>query len=72
MAITNHQRVGKAMDLLKAGLAPFVERELKPQYRDDWLKEAKEALPPPQLPLVGALNDPLGDVSAMLGVMSNR
>ena len=29
MAITNHERVGKALDLLKAGLAPFIERELK-------------------------------------------
>ena len=29
MATTNHQRVGKALDLLKAGLGPFVERELK-------------------------------------------
>jgi hypothetical protein len=29
MAITNHERVGKAMELLKAGLGPFVEREFK-------------------------------------------
>ena len=29
MAITNHERVGKAMDLLKAGLGSFVEREIK-------------------------------------------
>ena len=29
MAITNPERVGKAMDLLKAGLGPFVEREIK-------------------------------------------
>jgi predicted AAA+ superfamily ATPase len=27
MAITNQERVGKGMDLLRAGLAPFVERE---------------------------------------------
>ncbi len=27
MAITNQERVGKAMDLLRTGLAPFVERE---------------------------------------------
>ncbi|WP_439577207.1 hypothetical protein [Elioraea sp.] len=27
MAITNQERVGKAMDLLRAGLAPFVERK---------------------------------------------
>ncbi len=29
MAATNHERVGKALELLKAGLAPFVERELQ-------------------------------------------
>ncbi len=29
MAITNHERVGKALEQLKAGLAPFVEREIK-------------------------------------------
>ncbi len=28
MAITNHERVGKALDLLKSGLGPFVDREL--------------------------------------------
>src|SRR6267378_623237 len=32
MAITNQERVGKAMDLLRAGLAPFVEREFKSQH----------------------------------------
>ena len=29
MAITNHERVGKALELLRAGLGPFVEREFK-------------------------------------------
>ena len=29
MAITNHERVGKALDLLREGLGPFVEREIK-------------------------------------------
>ena len=29
MAITNHERVGKALELLKEGLGPFVEREFK-------------------------------------------
>ncbi len=32
MAITNHERVGKALDILKAGLGPFVEREFKHVY----------------------------------------
>src|SRR6266508_1953297 len=35
MAITNHERVGKALDLLKAGLGPFVERELRSTYQDN-------------------------------------
>ena len=34
MAITNHERVGKAMELLKSGLGPFVEREFKSAYKD--------------------------------------
>lgn len=29
MAITNHERVGKALELLKCGLGPFVGREIK-------------------------------------------
>ena len=29
MAITNHERVGKALELLKIGLGPFVDREIK-------------------------------------------
>jgi len=29
MAITNHERVGKALELLKAGLGPFVGREIR-------------------------------------------
>ena len=28
MAITNHDRIGKALDLLREGLAPFVDREV--------------------------------------------
>jgi hypothetical protein len=28
MAIANQERVGKGLDLLRAGLAPFVEREV--------------------------------------------
>ena len=30
MAISNHERVGKALDLLKEGLRPFVERPGSP------------------------------------------
>jgi predicted AAA+ superfamily ATPase len=34
MAMTNQDRVGKAIDLLRAGLAPFVEREFSEQFKD--------------------------------------
>ena len=41
MAITNHERVGKSMELLKDGLGSFVDRELKNAYKD---KAALQAL----------------------------
>lgn len=34
MAISNHERVGKALELLKVGLGPFVEREFTSTYKD--------------------------------------
>src|SRR5665213_4472283 len=40
MAITNHERVGKAMDLLKQGVGPFLEREFKSFYKDQAAAEA--------------------------------
>src|SRR4051812_28546311 len=35
MAITNQERVGKAMELLRQGLAPFVGREFESQYKSN-------------------------------------
>ena len=46
MAISNRERVGKALDLLCAGLAPFVERELKVVHGDKWEEIAREGQPP--------------------------
>jgi predicted AAA+ superfamily ATPase len=34
MATSNHDRVGKALELLRAGLGPFVEREFRSAYGD--------------------------------------
>jgi predicted AAA+ superfamily ATPase len=45
MAITNSERVGKALDILKDGLRPYVERELKATYKDRWLETAKPSFP---------------------------
>jgi len=35
VTITNHERGGKALEVLKSGLEPFVEREFKVKYADD-------------------------------------
>src|ERR1035437_7751831 len=50
MAITNSERVGKALDVLKDGLRPFVERELKASYKTRWLETAKPSFPDWQQP----------------------
>ena len=44
MAITNQERVGKALDLLKAGLAPFVEREVKNAMKNGQSVPAVQAM----------------------------
>ena len=37
MAISNHDRVGKALELLRDGLRPFVERELEAKHGKYWI-----------------------------------
>ncbi|UBF30092.1 hypothetical protein K9N68_38580 (plasmid) [Kovacikia minuta CCNUW1] len=37
MSISNHERVGRALNLLKEGLYPYIEREMKAVYKDKWL-----------------------------------
>ena len=44
MAITNQERVGKAMELLRAGLAPFVEREYNSKYGVKAAEQARKYL----------------------------
>ena len=64
MAITNHERVGKALELLKAGLGPFVARELKARYGEEWQNELKDTLSDTRLK--SAAGDPLTDVAVQL------
>jgi hypothetical protein len=45
MAISNHDRIGKALELLNAGLRPFVERELKATYKERWIETARPSFP---------------------------
>lgn len=69
MAITNHERVGKALDLLKQGLQPFVERELKAQHAQLWFEEAKAAVSDAQANLFGNEAEPRWDAAMLLTIM---
>ncbi|MER2604178.1 MAG: Swt1 family HEPN domain-containing protein, partial [Candidatus Competibacter phosphatis] len=70
MAITNHERVGKALELLKTGLGPFVERELKAKYSDTWAFEVKEIFSDTRLGT--GKSESLNDVAALLVVMDRK
>src|SRR5690606_16869110 len=42
MAITNYERVGKALELLRDGLLPFVERECSSKQGKYWVTKVTE------------------------------
>ena len=44
MALSKHERVGKALVFLSAGLTPFVEREFKSRYGNGWAHEVRDVL----------------------------
>ncbi|MGC2112576.1 MAG: Swt1 family HEPN domain-containing protein [Candidatus Korobacteraceae bacterium] len=72
MAITNHERVGKALDLLKEGLQPFVEREMKAQHAQLRLDQVRESVADTQSHLFSAKNEPQWDSASLLSVMWNQ
>ena len=72
MAITNHERVGKALELLTAGLHPFVERELKTSSDLGWFADTKRTLADAQLQLLGTPEAPQWDAAAILVTMWNQ
>jgi predicted AAA+ superfamily ATPase len=72
MATTNHERVGKALDLLKDGLRPFVEREMKGQHTQLWFEQVKSALSETQAKLFQSEADARWDAAAVLAVMWNQ
>jgi predicted AAA+ superfamily ATPase len=67
MALTNQQRVGKALDLLRAGLGDFIQREFQNKYSDRALAEAQQFLATDRLRGNKALAQ--WDVAALLRLM---
>jgi len=72
MAITNHERVGKAMDLLKDGLQPFVEREMKAQHAQLWLDQVRTSVAETQTHLFSGTGELPWDSASLLSVMWNQ
>ncbi len=78
MAISNHERVGKGLEALRSGLAPYVSRELKAHYGKSWWEQGVE----PGLPArwEGGRRDAKGvnaqfaalDAYALFGVLWNQ
>jgi hypothetical protein len=48
MAPSNHERIGKVLEQLNAGLMPFFERELRSVYGEEWQDEARTSLNDPR------------------------
>jgi predicted AAA+ superfamily ATPase len=70
MAISNHERVGKALGLLKEGLRPFVEREMKSKFGANWDTEIKDILSDTRLG--DGKGDALEDVAVQLVIMDRQ
>ena len=67
MAITNQERIGKAMDLLRQGLAPFVDREFRNVHKAQALAEALRYMGDDRLYAKKALTE--WDVAGVLKLM---
>ena len=70
MAITNYERVAKSLGLLKEGLRPFVEREMKSKLGDDWNIEVEDVLSDRRLG--EGKGDAMEDVAVQLVIMDRQ
>ena len=71
MALSNRDRVGKALECLCAGVAPFAERELKAVLGLNWEGPIFDAVPKPaagRKAIVPTLKDP----QVLLAVLWNQ
>lgn len=63
MAVSNRERIGKALESLQQGLKPYIVREMKAEYKNLWMRQASYS--------VKNLDeeDPHLDVQALLMIM---
>ena len=67
MALSNLDRVNKGLDLLRKGLLPYVEKEMKEEYQKFWEMEATDCFPEGHHSR--SLNPEEWDVQALLTIM---
>ncbi|GMV81896.1 MAG: hypothetical protein AMXMBFR7_30800 [Planctomycetota bacterium] len=72
MALSNHDRIGKALDLLNQGLTPFVERELEVTFGKPWKDELQKTLKDYQFPKPAKGGGLKWDIQALLSIMWNH
>ena len=72
MAITNQERVGRALELLREGLYPFVEREMRSVYQNKWLDVAAASVPEDHTLRRSTARILQEDVSALLILICNK
>ncbi len=70
MAVSNRERVGKGLDLLAAGLRPFVERELKSKLGENWASTMIDSSARAPKAKNASIN--LNDPQVLLGVMIDQ
>ncbi|ELR99554.1 Swt1 family HEPN domain-containing protein [Gloeocapsa sp. PCC 73106] len=69
MSISNRERVGRALECLQSGLYPFVAREMKATYGQQWVNVAINCLPENYTQRKSGEEVIKNDVSALLIVM---
>lgn len=72
MAITNHERVGRMLELLTSGLQPFVERELDNANLPNWFDRTRRSLADERLTFKGTSCHPQWNVAAILVTMRDQ
>lgn len=69
MAISNADRVGRALEQLNAGLRPFLEREMHAVHGEKWQEQARQSLSGPGFDTRNGIN---WDSAALLTVMASE
>lgn len=67
--MTNHERVGKALDLLRDGLTPFVEREMKAVHGTEWFLALRDSVSEQQAAMLGDESKPKYDARVLLAAI---